>query len=442
MKKLNHLKRTSILILLCINAGSIFTILAQNGGWEQVESMNMALGGSASCVMDSMIYVFGGINTSMNVETVNSTKAYNTKTDEWLELEPMPIEISYPSADVINDTIFTVGGWHNPLTGDWYTIDSTFEYESKGNNWKLISRCPKIIGAHTSGVLNNKIYILGGLRGVSGIDSSEQKEALVFDPSNDTWDTIPNMLFAHGERSSACTYDGQIFIFGGLFCTPDQLIIIGKTERYIPDSNKWEELEDMPIPVVNHISLAYNDKLYIFGGDSGIYTHQKGNVTNIIQEYDPLTNQWQLMKNMPFKRSDMTGQEIGNSLYLMGGYSINSRNFGSAESEVWRFNLDSLKYITTDVIENKIHHNFTLLQNYPNPFRENTQIKYNLQQEGEVQEQVYNFLGQEITILVNTLQGPGIHEVTWNAEGYPAGIYLFKLKIGSYSECRKLILIN
>ncbi len=64
--------------------------------------------------------------------------------------------------------------------------------------------------------------------------------------------------------------------------------------------------------------------------------------TNIIQEYDPATDSWRLMEGMPFKRASMTGEKVGNYVYLIGGY-LNSRDLDEPLSEVWRFNLRSLK---------------------------------------------------------------------------------------------------
>ncbi|UCH15101.1 MAG: T9SS type A sorting domain-containing protein, partial [Bacteroidales bacterium] len=121
----------------------------------------------------------------------------------------------------------------------------------------------------------------------------------------------------------------------------------------------------------------------------------------------------------------------------------NGRNFDEPVlSEVWRFNLDSLKDpITTDVIENKISNNFTLHQNYPNPFREYTQIKYDLHSEGIVKLQVFNFLGKEVTTLVNKYQRPGNYEVMWNnTEDVKPGIYFVKLKVGDFEKTRKAVI--
>ena len=49
-----------------------------------------------------------------------------------------------------------------------------------------------------------------------------------------------------------------------------------------------------------------------------------------------------MMEPMPFQRSAMYGGKVDNCVYLMGG-ALDDRDLESIVSEVWRFNLDSLK---------------------------------------------------------------------------------------------------
>jgi hypothetical protein len=65
--------------------------------------------------------------------------------------------------------------------------------------------------------------------------------------------------------------------------------------------------------------------------------------SSTIQEYDPVTNEWRLMENMPFKRAKMASEIVDKYAYFFGGFPENSRDFSSILNEVWRFNLESLK---------------------------------------------------------------------------------------------------
>ena len=59
---------------------------------------------------------------------------------------------------------------------------------------------------------------------------------------------------------------------------------------------------------------------------------------------------------------------------------------------------------------------------------------------------VYNLLGEEVAVLVNEKQKPGIYELNWDpsADGVnnPSGIYLYKLSVGNFSKSRKMILLK
>ncbi|MFH0758174.1 MAG: kelch repeat-containing protein [Bacteroidota bacterium] len=309
--------------------------------WEQMKPMDIAKGGSVSCIMDGMIYVFGGANSSLAL--LNSAEVFNAGTNEWSNLVPMPTDLYESNAEVINHKIYLVGGWHDE--NNLKTSNRTFEYNPEGESWIEKKDFPVSTGTNSSCVLNDKLYILGGLRDFADEDTSGQKEVFVYDPETDTWDTIPMMLYERGEGSSACVYDGKIYIFGGLHAiseSSEKFYITGKAEMYDPALNMWTELADMPVPVVNHISMVYNNKLYVCGGDSGTFTTSRSYGTNIIQEYNPSTNSWRLMQGMPFTRTNMTGQKVGNYLYIFGGYP-SSRDFKHPSREVWRFNLECLE---------------------------------------------------------------------------------------------------
>ena len=107
---------------------------------------------------------------------------------------------------------------------------------------------------------------------------------------------------------------------------------------------KWESIAEMPVPVVEHASIVHDNKILVFGGDS-LWSTSESFSTNFIQEYDPAEDSWRLMEPMPFQRADMAGEKVGNYVYLIGGYK-DDRVPSTYVSEVWRFDLRSLKQFT------------------------------------------------------------------------------------------------
>ena len=98
---------------------------------------------------------------------------------------------------------------------------------------------------------------------------------------------------------------------------------------------------------------------------------------------------------------------------------------------------------TTGVEENNtLPDVFSLSQNYPNPFNPTTEIKYSIKNAGMVSLKVYDILGQEVAILVNKAQTPGLYEVEFNAQNLTSGIYFYRLTVGAFSESKKLLLLK
>jgi hypothetical protein len=89
---------------------------------------------------------------------------------------------------------------------------------------------------------------------------------------------------------------------------------------------------------------------------------------------------------------------------------------------------------------------FRLEQNFPNPFTPGvspTIFTYRLDAEEHVRLIVYNLLAQEVAVLVDERQGPGLHRVAWdgrdrNEEPVPAGVYWYKLEAGDKTALKRL----
>jgi hypothetical protein len=90
---------------------------------------------------------------------------------------------------------------------------------------------------------------------------------------------------------------------------------------------------------------------------------------------------------------------------------------------------------------------FGLSQNYPNPFNQNTKIRFTLPQPGFVSLNVYDLLGRKVRTLVSENLTPGYKSVLWDGKNdsgkeVSSGIYFYQLKIGDFSEAKKLVLLK
>jgi hypothetical protein len=92
---------------------------------------------------------------------------------------------------------------------------------------------------------------------------------------------------------------------------------------------------------------------------------------------------------------------------------------------------------------------FYLAQNYPNPFKGKTAIKYCVAYKTRVRITVYNTEGEVMERLVDEEKNPGTYEVELSASGgvvggrqLEVGDYYCCLKAGEYKSEKKMLLIK
>ena len=88
------------------------------------------------------------------------------------------------------------------------------------------------------------------------------------------------------------------------------------------------------------------------------------------------------------------------------------------------------------------------LNNYPNPFNPSTKISFSIPVKEKVSIEVFNALGQKVSVLVDEEMTLGSHSIIWDGTDdrgntVASGIYLYKMKAGGrYTSTKKMILLK
>lgn len=98
--------------------------------------------------------------------------------------------------------------------------------------------------------------------------------------------------------------------------------------------------------------------------------------------------------------------------------------------------------INSGLLNNEFPKEYSLRNNYPNPFNPTTQISYSIKEEGLVTLKVYDVLGREMAAFVNENKPAAVYEVEFNAADLPSGVYIYKLQAGAFTESRKMLLMK
>ncbi|MGD8780557.1 MAG: S8/S53 family peptidase [Ignavibacteria bacterium] len=110
------------------------------------------------------------------------------------------------------------------------------------------------------------------------------------------------------------------------------------------------------------------------------------------------------------------------------------------QDETYEIGSPALKKEQSQKTNSLIPDKFALHQNYPNPFNPSTKITYAIANNSKVNLTIYNTLGQEVAVLVNTVQTAGNYSVTFSVGNLPSGVYFYRLTTNSFSEVKKMVI--
>ncbi len=85
---------------------------------------------------------------------------------------------------------------------------------------------------------------------------------------------------------------------------------------------------------------------------------------------------------------------------------------------------------------------YALEGNRPNPFNPATEIRFSVGLDGDTRLTVYDPQGGEVAVLVDQRLEPGAYSVTWDASGYPSGLYYYRLVSGEWSGTGSMLLVK
>lgn len=155
--------------------------------------------------------------------------------------------------------------------------------------------------------------------------------------------------------------------------------------------------------------------------------------SNILFSSSATGNQWYLNANLI---AGATGQVYFPT--VDGNYTVcvTDVNGCSSCSTPHSFTLIS---VTED---EQVPMQFSLSQNFPNPFNASTVIRYDLPIDGIVSLKVYDLFGGEVKTLVYGNKSAGSHHIEFNASNLTSGTYFYRLTTENFTESKKFILMK
>ena len=97
--------------------------------------------------------------------------------------------------------------------------------------------------------------------------------------------------------------------------------------------------------------------------------------------------------------------------------------------------------------EDALAFDYSLSNNYPNPFNPSTTIEYTVPELTNVSIDVYNSNGEKVKTIVDQSFSPGKYKVGWNGtdqygSSVASGIYFYRIVAGDFTETKNMILLK
>jgi N-acetylneuraminic acid mutarotase len=274
------------------------------------------------------MYVLGGYGNNPFGNPAGLVYEYDPATDKWTKKKNMPLPVHHQAQVEYQGKIYMFGGYLYPEPGAWQPVDNAWEYDPMADTWKALTPMPGKRGSTVAEQVGGKIYVIGGATTNPG-----SKEAAVFanrparsvgtnevyDPATNKWATRSPMPTARNHAFSGAV-NGKIYVIGGrigsAFITVSSNVDI--VEEYDPATDQWGPIKSrMPTARSGGGWATYGGKIYVAGGE--LQNRQIAPSFRALEAYDPATNTWSILPSMPSPRHGVAGAFIGNRLHLVSG---------------------------------------------------------------------------------------------------------------------------
>jgi len=155
-------------------------------------------------------------------------------------------------------------------------------------------------------------------------------------------------------------------------------------------------------------------------------------------EYDD-SNPWPLNADGNGSSLELTNYELDNTIATSWAASVILNGTPGVTNSTYSV----LKSESNALVPNV----YALHQNYPNPFNPTTTIKYDIPKDTHILINIFDLKGRLVKTLIDEYQISGFKTIKWDAtnktgQQIAAGMYIYRIKAGNYSETKKMVLLK
>ncbi|GKS58439.1 hypothetical protein YTPLAS18_19660 [Nitrospira sp.] len=234
----------------------------------------------------------------------------------WLTGAPAPTVRSEVGAGVIDGKIYVIGGLQEPRGGQVAVVDisnTVEEYDPILNTWTAKAPLPARLHHPGVAVIDRKLYVVGGFS-QSGLSIWSPVATLYrYDPVTDTWTERHAMPTARGALGVAVV-GHKLVAIGGFAGRGDT----GAVELYDPSTDSWITMAKLPTPRDHLAAATYGQDVCAIGGR---LNRDFARNLAVVECWHSTLNRWERRADLPAPRSGHAAATLGRHIYVFGGES-------------------------------------------------------------------------------------------------------------------------
>jgi DNA-binding CsgD family transcriptional regulator len=174
------------------------------------------------------------------------------------------------------------------------------------SRWTPLANLDSDVHDAAVAVVENRVYVIGGSDGQGPVST-----VISFDPEGGDFKSHPDKPIAVS-AVQAVVIGGLVFVPGGF--DPDGMAI-SALEVYDPVLERWDRGANLPEPLAAYATVAFEGKLYLFGGTDG------AEQSNRVYSYLPESESWTELSPIPGVGRSYAGAAVSaGTIFVVGGF--------------------------------------------------------------------------------------------------------------------------
>jgi N-acetylneuraminic acid mutarotase len=261
-----------------------------------------------AAALGQSMYVIGGFDGLRRGTEV--VERYDVGDDRWTRVADLPRALQHVGAASLDGAVYSVGGY---IGSTFVPTDQVFRYDPDLDAWTEVGSLPFAVGALAAVALDGRLHAIGG-----GTTSGSVALHWVYDPASNEWSAASPFPGNGRDHLAAVALAGSIYLVGG---RPGAATRNSNgLDRWDPETDTWTPLAPVPTARSGHAVAALGGRIYALGGE--VSSVDPDGVFPQVEVYDPATDVWTSLPDMPVPRHGLGAVAIGLRLYLPGGATV------------------------------------------------------------------------------------------------------------------------